>query len=270
MNLKLALIGLPVAALTFALTATVEAQPRAVIVSAACDVGSAVDNFKRYLGPTRYTTPANWSGYQSAGWQAPKGYRQITWDGVPKEVLDYDYIPNDWFNTRSPQGLHYSTPGRGFRVSSDEYSYLNPNYKNYWKPYSASSLFSPIGSNVLDVNFELPGYKGERAWAHGFGAVFEDVDKSNTTRMEFFDDKGYSLGTWYAQPCDDGHSFLGVYFEGAWVTKVRIWLGDKPISAYTNEDSSTDLVVLDDFIYDEPWKYGYTGGASGGSSAPKF
>jgi hypothetical protein len=274
MNLKLAIAALPIAALTLALTTNVNAQPRAIVVSAACDVSYAVDNFKRYLGPQRYTTAANWSGYQNAGWQAPKGYRQITWDGVPKEVLDYDYIPNDWFNTRSPQGLYYSTQGKGFRVSSDYYSYLNPNYKGYWKPYSASYLFSPLYSNVLDVNFEVPGYKGDRAYVHGFGAIFEDVDKANTTRMEFFDDKGYSLGTWYAQPCDYGHSFLGVYFEGAWVTKVRIWLGDKPIDAYTNEDAYTDLVVLDDFIYDEPWKYGYTGASYGGSpsapSTPKY
>lgn len=245
-----------------------QSRARAQVVSAACNVEGAIDAFKRYLGPTRYSGATDWSNYKNAGWTPPKGYRQITWDGVAKNFVDYDYIPYDYFNNASKQGLLYYTGGRGFRVSSDAYSYLNPSYAKTFKYYSPNYLFSPIYSNVLDVLFEVPGYRGDRGWLHGFGAVFSDVDKANVTRMEFFDERGYSLGTWYAQPCDYGSSFLGVYFYDAWVSKVRIWLGDKPLDSYVTEDPYTDLVVLDDFIYDEPWKYGWTGQAGNNDYAP--
>ena len=231
---------------------------RPVVVSSGCEVKGAFDRFTSLLGPTRFSSAANWSGYQNADWTPPRGYRHVTWDGVDKKFTDYNYIPNDYFNTALKQGLIYSTKGNGFRVSSDVYGYLNASYKQVYKPYSGYNLFSPLYSNVLDVNFETPGYKGDRARVHGFGTIFADVDKANVTRMEFFDEGGYSLGLWYAEPCDYGHSFLGVYFADKWVSKVRIWLGDKPMDAYQNEDAYTDLVALDDFVYDEPWKWGYS------------
>lgn len=229
-----------------------------VVVSSGCEVKYALEQFITLLGPTRYSSAANWTGYETPGWTPPKGYRQITWDGVDRKFTNYNYIPNDYFNTTAKQGLIYSSKGKGFRVSSDNYSYLNPNYQQLYKPYSGYNLFSPMYSNVLDISFETPGYAGDRAKVHGFGAVFSDVDRANITHMEFFDEYNTSLGQWYAEPCDYGNSFVGVYFADQWVSKVRIWLGDKPMDAYTNEDSYTDLVALDDFVYSEPWKWSYS------------
>ena len=262
-KIKFGLLALPVLAALIGATQTGSAQSRGRIevISAACNVGPAIQAFSRYLGPTKYTGAANWNGYQDANWQAPKGYRHITWDGVGKEYVDRDYIPNNYFNTTAKQGLLYSTSGKGFRVSSDYYAYLNPSYGKQFKAWSPNYVFSSMYSHVSDYSFEVPGYANDRGWVHGFGAVFSDVDKANVTRMEFFDENNYSLGTWYAQPCDYGNSFLGVYFYENYVTRVRVWLGDKPLDSYTNDDSYNDVVVLDDLIYDEPWKYGYKGNA---------
>jgi hypothetical protein len=257
---RLAILALPIAAL-FAAIQPSNAQSRGKfeVVSSGCDVKPAIGAFARYLGPTKYTNGANWNGYQDAGWQPPKGFRHITWDGVARDYVDRDYIPENYFNTALKQGLLYKTNGKGSRVSSDYYGYLNPSYGKQFKAWSPNYVFSPLYSNVVDFNFEVPGYANDRGWVHGFGAIFSDVDRANVTRMEFFDEYDKSLGLWYVQPCDYGNSFLGVYFYDNWVTKVRVWLGDKPLDAYTNDDAYNDVVVLDDLWYDEPWKYGWKG-----------
>jgi hypothetical protein len=262
---KLAILALPIAAL-FAAVQPIAAQSRGFeVVSGGCDVRPAVQNFTKYLGPTTYTGAANWEGYQNANWQPPKGLRHISWDGVGRDYVDRDYIPENYFNSASKQGLYYHTPGKGSRVSSDYYGYLNPSYGKQFKAWSPNYVFSPLYSNVVDFSFEVPGYANDRGWVHGFGAIFSDVDKENVTRMEFFDEYNKSLGLWYVPPCNYGHSFLGVYFYDKWVTKVRVWLGDKPLDAYTNDDAYNDVVVLDDLLYDEPWKYGWKGYKAGGS-----
>jgi hypothetical protein len=262
---KLAILALPIAAL-FAAVQPSSAQSRGFeVVSGGCDVRSAVQGFTKYLGPTTYTGAANWDGYQNANWQPPKGLRHISWDGVGRDYVDRDYIPENYFNTASKQGLYYHTPGKGSRVSSDYYGYLNPSYGKQFKAWSPNYVFSPLYSNVVDFSFEVPGYANDRGWVHGFGAIFSDVDKENVTRMEFFDEYNKSLGLWYVPPCNYGHSFLGVYFYDKWVTRVRVWLGDKPLDAYTNDDEYNDVAVLDDLWYDEPWKYGWKGYQASGS-----
>ena len=55
---------------------------RPVVVSSGCEVKGAFDRFTSLLGPTRFSSAANWSGYQNADWTPPRGYRHVTWDGV--------------------------------------------------------------------------------------------------------------------------------------------------------------------------------------------
>ncbi len=46
-------------------------------------------------------------------------------------------------------------------------------------------------------------------------------------------------------------SFLGVTTD-ADIAEVRITTGNAALGAWTNDTSSTDLVVMDDFLYGEP------------------
>src|SRR3982074_1454478 len=45
--------------------------------------------------------------------------REINWDGVPAGFSDPNLLPADFFNTTSPRGAVFSTPGTGFLVSAN-------------------------------------------------------------------------------------------------------------------------------------------------------
>jgi hypothetical protein len=114
-------------------------------------------------------------------------------------------------------------------------------------------LFSPIGSNITDLDFFVPGGGNIPATTTGFGAVFTDVDLPTSTSLEFFDAQGMSLGLFFAPPSNNGLSFVGVVFNaGERVSRVRITSGNVAAGATANDDVTSDVVVMDDFIYGEP------------------
>jgi hypothetical protein len=45
--------------------------------------------------------------------------REINWDGVPETLSDPNKLPSNFFNTTSPRGVVFSTPGTGFLVSAN-------------------------------------------------------------------------------------------------------------------------------------------------------
>jgi hypothetical protein len=113
-------------------------------------------------------------------------------------------------------------------------------------------LFTPLGSHVTDVTFFLAG-TATPALTTGFGAVFTDVDNANATSIQFFDQASASLGTFFAPTANGGLSFLGVSFPAAAISRVRITTGNANLaSGVPDNPSTTDLVVMDDFIYGEP------------------
>jgi hypothetical protein len=186
------------------------------------------------------------------------GRREINWDGVPDQFSAPNNLPADFFNTTSPRGVVFSTPGAGFQVSATnasgvpvEFGNINPNYPNLFQTFSAERLFTALNSTQTTVNFFQAGTT-TAATTNGFGAVFTDVDISGPTRIEYFDATGASLGS-YPVPATGGNqtlSFLGVSFpDGERVASVQITSGDQVLAAGNNND---DLVVMDDFIYGEP------------------
>jgi hypothetical protein len=122
-----------------------------------------------------------------------------------------------------------------------------------FETFSAQRLFTALGSNVVDVNFFIPGTTTP-AFTTGFGAVFSDLDLANTTSIQFFNLANVSIGTLFA-PSATGNetlSFVGGLFNaGEQVGHVRITSGNSALGP--NESlPATDLVVMDDFIYAEP------------------
>jgi hypothetical protein len=53
-----------------------------------------------------------------------------------------------------------------------------------------------------------------------------------------------------ASPGDGSQSFFGVKFTDARIARVKITTGD--VAPGPDDDSNTDIVVMDDFIYGEP------------------
>jgi hypothetical protein len=185
------------------------------------------------------------------------GRREINWDGVPANFSDPNALPNNFFNVNSPRGAVFSTPGTEVRVSANaadgpvRFGGINPTYPNLFQVFSPQKLFTAIGSNIVDVNFFIPG-SSTPALTQGFGAVFTDVDLPNTTSLMFFGANNQPLGTFFVPSAvgNQTFSFLGVDFGLPEVSRVRITNGN--VALGPNETGGLDLVVMDDFIYAEP------------------
>jgi hypothetical protein len=206
-----------------------------------------VDSFRAALG----TLNPNVAGSFAAG------RREINWDGVPDALSDPNALPANFFNSNSPRGAVFSTSGTDFLVSSTlasgvpvEFGSANAAYPAAFQTFSPQRLFTSRGSNVLDVNFFVPG-TNVPAFVTAFGAVFTDVDLANTTSIQFFTPGGVSLGTFFVPAQNNGLSFLGVRFNaGEQIGRVRITSGNGQFG--TTDSATNDVVVMDDFIYAEP------------------
>ncbi|QHT66428.1 T9SS type A sorting domain-containing protein [Rhodocytophaga rosea] len=190
------------------------------------------------------------------------GRREINWDGVPDNFSAPNNMPPNFFNVNSPRGAVFSTPGTGFQVSANavnptgtpvEFGNLSASYPNLFATFSPQRLFTSQGSTITDVSFFLPG-SNTPAFVRGFGAVFSDVDLANTTKIQYFDQNGNSLGIFNVPNLagNQTFSFLGVSFATPIIAKVRITSGNSFPGPGRLETPALDVVVMDDFIYSEP------------------
>ncbi|HSD46181.1 MAG TPA: hypothetical protein VLB87_06140 [Pyrinomonadaceae bacterium] len=225
---------------------------------------STVDAFRAALGNPNNGNSAS----------LDTGHREINWDGAGG--LDTSTTApvtpfNVFLNTR---GSQFTTPGIGFTQAPAAGGpqgglavlFNNPSYGTVFKAFSNMRLFTPVGSNITEALFFLPGSNGSvPATVSGFGAVFTDVDQPDgagpsekrgnrgaSTLVEFFGINGELLFSSFvpASPGDGNQSFFGVKFDNARIARVRITTGDTAL--VPNDDVNNDLVVMDDFIYGEP------------------
>ena len=233
-------------------------------------IRSTVDAYRAALGD-----PNN------ANNQGPlaSGRREINWDGGGPPVDNTAPLPpvtpfNVFLNTRGGQfttlgiGLTQAPPAGGLEGGL-EGLFNNPTYGETFGTFSPLRLFTPVGSNLTEAAFFIPGTNGAQpATVRGFGAVFSDVDESNgigpferranprgaSTLMEYFDRDGKLIFSSFvpASPGDASLSFFGVLFEDARIARVRITTGNV---APGPDDGEVDIVMMDDFIYGEPQPY---------------
>jgi hypothetical protein len=224
---------------------------QAIVVKGAGDIQGDVNEFRRLLGPDNGGAPNG----------DPEGRREINWDKVPDGSAAPNPLPGDFFNGQADpvaRGALLETPGDHVAVSADgdnpagaavRFGDINPTYSDEFKTFSAERLFSPVGSNVVNLTFFVPGTDQPGA-TRGFGAVYTDIDKAENTAFEYFDSNGNSLGKYAAPISEDGLSFLGVVFERPLVARVRIEYGTDKLGP--NDSANYDVAVMDDFIYGEP------------------
>ena len=222
--------------------------PDAIVVTATGDISQELDQFRAMLGNVLNTTPGQSSGR-----------REINWDGVP-EIYATQKLPSDFFNPvadGSPTGLQ-----RGFvysadvdaRISSNAFTDLESANGTEFFSFSGGKSFSAVNSNLWNVEFEVAGQRVD-ASVKGFGAVFCDVDDQGSTTIEYLSGTR-SLGIFPVPAKSNGpYSFLGVYFPNEKVTAVRIRQGTAAVGPGIKDKSkggTEDLVIMDDFLYDEP------------------
>jgi hypothetical protein len=230
-------------------------------------IQSTVDTYRAALGdPNNGNNPG----------PLADGRREINWDGGVPPVDNTAPLPpvtpfNVFLNTRGGQfttlgvGLTQAPPAGG-PEGGLEMLFNNPNYGATFSTFSPLRLFTPVGSNVTEALFFIPGTNGgSPATVRGFGAVFTDVDESDgisprgkranprgdSTRLEYFDRDGALIFSSFvpASPGDGSLSFFGILFEDARIARVRITTGNV---APGPDDGEVDIVMMDDFIYGEP------------------
>jgi hypothetical protein len=221
---------------------------RAVVIATG-DIAGNVASFRDLLGASNGATP----GEQASG------RREINWDGAGANPFDNsDNFPAAFFNTNVTVGAVFTTDGSGFRNDSTKFLDINPTYADEFRFFSANKIFAPVGSNLLDVLFQVAG-QPTPAVSSGFGVVFSDVDVADATTVELFASDGSSLGKIAAPVRSDaqGLSFVGVTFDSPVIARVRLTLGTGALGTGVNDitaGGTKDLVVVDNLIYGEPKK----------------
>lgn len=224
--------------------------PQATVVKASGDLTAALTQFRSILGDSLNNAPGKTSGR-----------REVNWDGVTPSLNNNDAFPFDFFNTvdaAAPngrkRGLIYINDGTTFRVDSSDFASIDASYAAQFNAFSGKRMFSGANSNVTEVAFQLAG-QTTPAKINGFGVVFSDVDDANSTSLEFFNGTK-SLGIFKAPVAGaNSFSFLGVHFPNDKVTRVKITAGNAKLAAGVKDVSdggTKDLVVMDDFFYNEP------------------
>ena len=199
-------------------------------------IQSTVDEFRAALGDPNGNVAQSF----------PDGRREINWDGGdPTNVTTTQPITpfNVFLNGRGGQ---FTTPGIGLSQAAPSglaVLFNNPTYGTTFSTFSPSRLFTPVGSNITEALFFVPGTNGGTpATVTGFGAVFTDVDEPNgigplkrrgkprgaSTLMEYYDKDGKLIFSSFvpASPGDGGLSFFGIVFDDALIARVRITTGN--------------------------------------------
>jgi len=186
------------------------------------------------------------------------GRREINWDGGGPPVINGTAPVTPFVVFQNTRGATFTTPGTGLTQAAAtggllSLDLINPTYATLFAPFSPNRLFAPIGSNITDGSFSIPGTGGTvPAAVSGFGAVFSDVDLPGTSIS--FATTGVAVGT-LPVPAISGNqtfSFLGVVLgpgEGL-IAGVSIVTGTNALGP--SESATVDLVVMDDFLYGEP------------------
>jgi hypothetical protein len=213
-------------------------------------IAAKLNEFKNILGATLNSAPG-----------AIGGRREVNWDAVPANLTNVNGFPSDFFGSADPalangrkRGLLMSNTGTSFRVDSTDFIEVDASYGDQFNRFSPKKLFVYMGNTVTECTFKVPGTTTE-AFIKGFGVIFNDVDDANSTSIEFFNGSK-SLGVYKALQSPSGQfSFLGVFFPDEKITKLKITSGNGLLASGTKDVSNggtKDLVVMDDFLYDEP------------------
>ena len=211
-------------------------------------IQATVDAFRTDLG-----TPNN---ANNAG-PLNSGRREINWDGGGSATT---VSPNPFNGFQNIRGALLGSPtATGFvqaPPSGLATQFGNATYGTIFGTFSLQRVFTPIGSNITDVTFFIPGTNGVvPATVTAFGAVFTDVDLGNSSHLEFFGLQGNSLGVFdvpAGTTADASLSFLGVDLGSDRIARVRITSGNTALGPNDNPAGGVDVVAMDDFLFTEP------------------
>ncbi|HET7899208.1 MAG TPA: hypothetical protein VFL47_16090, partial [Flavisolibacter sp.] len=124
----------------------------------ASSIQGAIDTFRGLLGDDNRNNPG----------PIEKGRREINWDGGNPGVLDTTSPANPFVTFLNTRGSVFKTPGVGLSQAPPSGGpqgglavlFGNPTYGKIFRAFSKSRLFTPVGSNITDASFAIPGTNG--------------------------------------------------------------------------------------------------------------
>lgn len=205
---------------------------------------------------------------------------RIGWDAVKLDGTDANpntkiidtgktvQIPVDRFKNF---GAIFADP---YTVSGDGFATVNPGTAGQFPAFSVNNIFAMFDAKDgqfedrnIQQSFVLPN-TNTKAGTRGFGAIFVDVEKDNSSSIEYFGKNAagdkISLGKYYVKPgtTSGEPQFLGVLFDSPIISEVELILGAKAlfsfdgasVKAFGPEDlaKGIDLAVTDDFFFAVP------------------
>ncbi len=186
---RAATVGALAAAAAGAAVVPALAQPasgpvvRSATGASPADIKDAVEQFRVDLGGGTVAGPNGSFGGRR---------REINWDGVPDNLSAPNDLPADFFNTRSPRGVVFETPGVAFQVSAKaglptppRLGNISPKYVSGFGAFSEERIFTAVASTETVVKFFVPG-TNKPALVRGFGSVFTDVDHRDSSWIELY------------------------------------------------------------------------------------
>jgi hypothetical protein len=217
--------------------------------STTASIQGTVDSFRAALGsPNNGNSPGPLAG----------GRREINWDGGGLTVATPSGPTLTAFT--NIRGATFTTPGTGFLqtpVTDPALTSINSTYATTFAAFSPSRIFTPVGSNITDVTFSVPGTNGAvPATVSGFGAVFTSVDLLGSTRIDLFSPTNVledSVNVLPGTVTSTNFSFLGLLANaGEQIARVRITTGTSALGPNDNPSQGVDVVAMDDFLFSEP------------------
>jgi hypothetical protein len=215
-------------------------------------------------------------GVNNGGTPSPQvgGRREINWDGVALDGTDFGgnshvIIPNKTVgipvNRFQSRGVRFAEE---YAVTGDGFVSANPGVAGQFPAFSDGKTFAMFNDNGIELNFVLPSDPNTapvQAGVRGFGVIFIDVEKPNTTSIEYFNGS-ISLGKFFVEPGPSAQAeFLGVLFDNPIITNVEITVGEAQIFSVNGNTvipgpkditldpiNGKDLADTDDFVLSEP------------------
>ncbi|MEP7338307.1 MAG: hypothetical protein ABI977_11285 [Acidobacteriota bacterium] len=236
-----------------------------------------------FTGASTAETASAATAFRAAVTGAGATVGTIGWDGVRLDGTD-----NNGNTTPIVAGKITGIPVNRFQVrgvifngitavANDGFVSANAGVADQFPAFSPANTFAAFNSNKIELNFVVPSAPTTAPIAgvtRGFGVVFLDVERANTSGIEYFNGT-VSLGKYFVPAGASGQAqFLGVLFSAPVVTRVVITTGTAALFNFNNGQTTpgapdqtinagqnTDQVATDDFIIADPVA-GTTGGAA--------
>src|SRR4030095_2613675 len=172
---------LVVALLVTALAWAAPAQGFTIFTDSGANIAAVTDTVDAFRGALGNPNNGNNPGPLFSG------RREINWDGGGPPVIDGTAPVTPFTVFQNTRGATFTTPGTGLTQAAAtggllSLDLINPQYAALFAPFSPNRLFAPIGSNITDGFFSIPGTGGTvPAGVRGVGVVFSHGDLAGTS-----------------------------------------------------------------------------------------